>query len=39
MFTVFPGALTLGAALLTTAYSLTDARVKQIDAELEARRH
>lgn len=38
MFSVFPGALTLLAALTTVAYSLTDERVKQIDAELEAQR-
>ncbi len=38
MFSVFPGALTLLAALTTVAYSLTDERVKQIGAELEARR-
>ena len=38
MFSVFPGLLTLGAALTTIAYPLTDTRVREIDAELEARR-
>mgnify|MGYP001544617919 CR=1 FL=1 len=32
------GLLTLGAALATVAYELTDERVHQIDAELKARR-
>lgn len=38
MFTVFPGLLTLGAALAMVFYSLTDEKVREIDAELEARR-
>lgn len=38
MFSVFPGVLTISAAVAMFFYSLTDARVKEIDAELSERR-
>jgi glycoside/pentoside/hexuronide:cation symporter, GPH family len=38
IFSVFPGILTLLAAFATVFYSLSDARVREIDAELAARR-
>ena len=38
LFTIVPGALTLGAAVAMIFYSLTDEKVEQIDLELAARR-
>ena len=38
MFTIFPGALTLGAAVAMFFYALNDQKVKEIDEELAERR-
>ena len=36
IFTIFPGLLTIAAAVATVFYPLTDRRVLEIDAELQA---
>lgn len=39
MFSVFPGILTIGAAIAMTFYTLTDEKVEKIDRELAERRN